>query len=95
MLYRQKSGESLNTMQAVLFTLKTAGKRHLPPKLSRLHCARAHYQVVLWESAGMPAPPPLDPQEFGWEKKGNLLQPVYMLEGQTFVPDEVLHLTSC
>ena len=103
-LYEQKYGEPLDTMRSVIFTRKTGGKRHVAPKLSslppttaafKLHCARAHYQTMLWKSAGVPSPSHLHPQEFGWEKKSSLLQPVYRTKGQLIAPMEVLSLISC
>jgi len=104
MLYQQKYDKSLNSTRAALFARKVVGKRHVPPKLSslpptmgafRLHCARAHYQTVLWKSAGKPSPPTLAPEHFGWEKRANMLQPVYLSDDKAVVPDEVLHLISC
>ena len=103
-LYRQQSCDSLNTIRTNIFTRQIAGKRHSPPKLSslpptmpafKLHCARAHYQAVLWNSAGMFSPPELDPLEFGWEKRYSLLQPVHLPDGQAVIPNEVLHIISC
>jgi len=104
MLYQQRYDKSLDSIRAALFARKIAGKRHVPSKLSnlpltvgafRLHCARAHYQTVLWKSAGKPSLPPLVPEQFGWEKRSNMLQPVYLSDDKAVVPDEVLHLTSC
>ena len=45
-------------------------RKHIPPKLSTLpptrvsfqaHITRAHFQAVLWQAAGEPSPPKLDP----------------------------------
>ena len=103
-LYGQKDGESLDTMRSVIFTRKIGGKRHVAPKLSslpptmaafKLHCARAHYQTMLWKSAGVLSPSHLDPQEFGWEKKSSILQPIYLTKGQLIAPMEVLSLIRC
>ena len=42
-----------------------------------------------------PPPPSLDPTQNGWELKASVLQPVYLIEGQSVVPEELLNLTSC
>lgn len=87
-LYGQDTGDSLNEMRAAIFTRRISGKRLAPPKLSSLpptmsafrpHCARAHYQAILWMSAGMSEPPTLDPLKFGWEKKASMILSVFLM----------------
>ena len=91
-------------MRAEIFTRKITGKRHVAPKLKSLpptmaafrpHCARANYQTALWKAAGMASPPDKDPSQNGWEKKGSLLQPAYLVVGQEALPDEIRNITCC
>ena len=102
LLYGEESAISLNTVRANCFKTKIAGKRHLPPKLSSLpptmapfHCQRASYQVALWDAAGGPTPPHLDPLNYGYEVKQSTLCPIFGLESQRPAPGEVLNLVSC
>ena len=43
----------------------------------------------------MSSPPDLDPLQYGWEMKGQELQPVFTPPGQLAAPDEVLNIVSC
>ncbi|KAL8571528.1 hypothetical protein ACOMHN_056823 [Nucella lapillus] len=104
LLYGEESAISLNTVRANCFKRKILGKRHLAPKLSSLpptmapfhaHCQRANYQVALWEAAGEPTPPHLDPLNYGYEVKQSTLCPAFGLENQLPAPPSVLNLVSC
>lgn len=59
------------------------------------HIKRAHFQAVLWQAAGEPSPPELDPFEYGWQLHHSTLRPALGLDGQLPAPDEVLNLVSC
>ncbi|KAL8594948.1 hypothetical protein ACOMHN_038745 [Nucella lapillus] len=104
LMYGEESAISLNTVRANSFKRKILGKRHLAPKLSSLpptmapfnaHCQRANYQVALWEAAGEPTPPHLDPLNYGYEVKQCTLCPAFGLENQLPAPPSVLNLVSC
>ncbi|KAL8582263.1 hypothetical protein ACOMHN_037020 [Nucella lapillus] len=104
LLYGEESAISLNTVRANCFKRNILGKRHLAPKLSSLpptmapfhaHCQRANYQVALWEAAGEPTPPHLDPLNYGYEVKQSTLCPAFGLENQLPAPPSVLNLVSC
>ena len=82
----------LDTLQINIYNKKNV---HVPPKLRSLpptmaafipHCQRAHYQTTLWKATGMSSPPGLNPLQNGWEKTTSVLQPVYLIEGQSVVP---------
>lgn len=104
LLYGDESGANLNTVRANIFKERIAGKRHIPPKLSSLpptmasfqaHIKRAHFQAVLWQSAGEPSPPELNPVDFGWQLYQSTLCPALGLDDQLPAPDDVLNLVNC
>lgn len=104
LLYGDESGANLNTVRANIFRKRIAGKRHIPPKLSSLpptmasfqaHIKRAHFQAVLWQAAGEPSPPDLDPVEYGWQLHQLTLRPALGLDAQLPAPDEILNLVRC
>ncbi len=89
---------------AYCFKRKIAGKHHLPRTLSSLpptitsfhvHCQRANYQVALWQAAGEPTPPPLDPLNFGYGVKQSTVCPAFGLASQLPAPHDVLNLVCC
>ena len=104
LLYGEETEANLNTIRANIFRRKIAGKRHIPPKLSSLpptmasfqaHVKRAHLQAALWQAAGEPSPPELDPVDYGWELHQSTLRPALGLDDQLPAPNEVLNLVSC
>ena len=55
----------------------------LPPSEAafKQHMLRVSFQVHVWINAGLAKPPPRSPFEYGWEKSGNVLKPIFF-EGQ-------------
>ena len=67
----------------------------MPPTADTLgeHLKRVYFQVREWIGCILGQPNPLNPEEWGWKKIGNTLQPVKMT--QLFAPEKVLNIVFC
>ena len=71
----------------------------LPPTAEAFmqNVKRAHFQVTYWYAAMEPEPPPLNPQDFGWEADdiNKSLSHTTVTKFVCVVPDYVLKLMRC
>ena len=96
---------SMTECRERLWAQKT-GKSAVVPKLCSLpptneafeqNVRRAHLQVAHWYSALSGDPPPLNPEEYGWEidTTNRCLLPRNIADGVAYAPDSVLKLVRC
>ena len=67
----------------------------LPPTADALgqNLKRVYFQVREWIGSILGQPNPLNPEEWGWKKIGNILQPVKIT--QPFAPEKILNIVFC
>ena len=96
-LYGGDQATDLDALRARRFKEKAStGKtcvelRSLPPtsQAVKFHCDRVYHQVQTWMGTG----DSLDPEEWGWRRVGNRLEPV--MSKAPAAPQKLLHVVRC
>ena len=104
--YKAKPCSSMTQCRQQQWALKTGKCRTSAPKLCTLpptteafhqHTLRAHIQVAHWYASLEEDPPPLNPEEFGWEADNDnkTLTPRAVADGTEMAPANILKLIKC
>ena len=87
----------INKTDGAKKTAKPPALQSLQPtdEALEINIKRAHYVAILWKNCITGTPPELDPLEYGWEKDGESLRPIMLLDGTDVAPEKVLQMTRC